>query len=92
MDNTLSTIGVVLFVLAGFFLAAAMKRLPSWRSWVRPVRWWAVLMIVLTICEVLTQGADGLSGLFERLIALTGATGIALLARGVIRRSRAASY
>lgn len=90
MDNTLSTIGVVLFVLAGFSLAAAMKRLPSWRAWVRPVRWWAVLMIILTICEVLTQGADGLSGLFERLIALTGATGIALLARGVIRRSKTA--
>ena len=92
MDNTISTIGVVLFVLAGFFLAAAMKRLPSWQAWVRPVRWWAVLMIVLTICEVLTQGADGLSGLFERLIALVGATGIALLAWGVIRRSRPAGY
>jgi hypothetical protein len=30
-------------------------------------------------------------GLFERLIVLAGATGIVLLARGVIRRSRAAS-
>jgi hypothetical protein len=49
-------------------------------------------MIVLTICEVLTQGAGGPSGLFERLIALAGATGIALLARGVIRRSRPAGY
>lgn len=92
MDSTLSTLGVVVFVAAGFVLAAAMKRLAEWQSWVRPVRWYAVLVIVLAVCDGLTQGANGLSGLFERLIALTGAAGIALLARGVLRRSRSASY
>jgi len=92
MDSTLSTLGVVVFVAAGFVLAAAMKRLPSWQAWVRPVRWYAALVIVLAICDALTQGANGLSGLFERLIAMTGAAGIAVLARGVLRRSWPASY
>ena len=90
MDNTLSTLGVVAFVLAGFFLAAAMKRLPQWRSWVRPVRWSMAAVIVFAVGDGLTSGATGLSGLFERLIALAGAAGIALLARGVVLRSRPA--
>jgi len=90
-DNTLSTLGVVAFVAAAFVLAAAMKRLPSWQAWVHPVRWYAALVIVLAVCDGLTQGANGLSGLFERLIALTGAAGIAILARGVLRRSGSAS-
>jgi hypothetical protein len=87
LDNTLSTLGVVAFVAAGFFLAAAMKRLPEWRSWVRPVRWSMAAVIVFAVADGLTSGPGGLSGLFERLIALAGATGIALLARGVLRRS-----
>jgi hypothetical protein len=31
LDALLSTLGVVLFVMAGFFLASAMRRLPGWR-------------------------------------------------------------
>ncbi len=91
MDGTLSTVGIVLFIIGGFFLAAAMKRAEAWQSWVRPVRWSMVLMIVLFICDGIANGT-GLSGLAERLIALTGATEIALVAVGVSRRSRSVSH
>ena len=90
MDANLSTMGLVAFIIAGFFLAAAMKRTEGWQSWVRPVRWSMVLMIVLLIVDGIGQGA-GFAGLAERLIALAGAAGIAVLAGGVIRRSRSAS-
>lgn len=91
MDGTITTAGLVLFVIAGFFLAAAMKRIPGWKSWVRPVRYWMALMIVLLIWDSFAH-SGGLSGLIERLIALTGAAGIALLATGVSRRSRAIDH
>jgi len=91
MDTIISTAGVPLFVIAGFLLAAAMKRVPGWQAWVRPVRWCMAAMIVFMICDGLTQSA-GFSGLFERLMALIGAAGIAVVASGVIRRSRTASY
>jgi hypothetical protein len=87
MDDVLSTMGILLFVVAGFVLAAAMKRTPGWHASARPARWCMTLMIVFAACDDLTQSA-GLSGLFERLLALTGAAWIALLARGVIQRSQ----
>jgi hypothetical protein len=85
LDGTLTTAGLVLFVIAGFLLAVAMKRVPGWQAWVRPVRWYMVLMIVLLLANVLSSNGS-YSGLAERLIALAGATGIALLAAGVSRR------
>ena len=91
LDGTLTTAGLVLFVIAAFLLAAAMKRLPGGQAWVRPVRWYAALMIVLFIADGLTQSA-GYSGLFERLVALAGASGIAVLAAGVSRQSRLARH
>jgi hypothetical protein len=48
------------------------------------------MMIALLILDGVTQGANGLSGMFERFIALTGAAGIALFAAGAARRSRTA--
>ncbi|MGH3212201.1 MAG: DUF998 domain-containing protein [Trebonia sp.] len=90
LDGTLTTVGLVVFVAAGFFLAAAMKRIGGWESWVRPVRWWMALMIVLLVGDAIGHNG-GLSGLLERLIALAGATGIAVLAAGVSRRSRTAA-
>jgi hypothetical protein len=39
------------------------------------------------VASVLTQGA-GYTGLFERLVAITGATALAVLAIGVLRRTR----
>jgi hypothetical protein len=43
------------------------------------------------VCDGLTR-STGLGGVFERLITLTDAAGIAVLASGVTRRSRTASY
>ncbi len=90
MDDGFSTVGVILLIAFGFVLAYALKRIPAWRSWVRPVRWFSVMMTALLILDGVTQGANGLSGMFERFIALTGAAGIALLAAGAARRSRTA--
>ena len=78
---------MLLLVAAGFFLAHAMRRIPGWQAWARPARWTAVLILALTTADVLTQNS-GLSGLFERLVAATGAAAIASLAAGVLRRSR----
>lgn len=86
LDGNLTTIGLVLLVAAGFFLAAAMKRLPAWQAWVRPTRWTSVVIIVLLVATAVS-GPAGLDGLFERLTAAVGAAGTVALAVGVLRRS-----
>jgi Protein of unknown function (DUF998) len=88
LDAALSTLGLVLFVAVGFFLASAMQRVPGWRRWAWPARWATVVFLALLVATVLAS-AVGLDGLFERLLAASGAAGIALLAAGVLRRSRA---
>jgi hypothetical protein len=85
LDGNLTAIGVLLLVAAGFFLAHAMRRIPSWQAWARPARWIAVLIVALTVADVVTSGLDGL---FERLVAITAAAAIATLAVGILRRSR----
>jgi hypothetical protein len=89
LDATLSTLGVVALVAAGFFLAAAMARLPQWRGWVRATRWGTVGILVLFAADGLSQSAN-LSGLFERLLALGGAVAITVLAIGVRRHTQIA--
>jgi uncharacterized protein DUF998 len=84
LDAVLSTAGVVALIGAGFFLAAAMARLPEWRGWARPVRWVTAAVIVLFAADGLA-GPAGLSGLFERLLAAAGAAAIAVLGIGVRR-------
>jgi hypothetical protein len=86
LDLALSLVGLVLFSVAGFFLASAMKRVRGWRRWASPMRWAAILFLALLVATLLT-GSVGLFGLFERLLAALGAAGIALLAAGVLRRS-----
>jgi hypothetical protein len=86
LDGNITTVGVLLFVLAGFFLAAAMRRIPGWQAWARPTRWTAVLILALTIADI---ADSGLGGLFERLVAATAAAALAALAVGILRRSRA---
>jgi hypothetical protein len=83
LDGLLSSIGLVLLVAAGFFLAAAMRRLSRWRAWVRPVRGASLLLIVLILATVLVPDVGGL---LERLLAAAGAAGVAALAVGVRRR------
>ena len=86
LDAVLSTAGVVALVAAGFFLAAAMARLPQWRAWARPARWVTIVLLVLFAADGLS-GSGGPSGLFERLLAAVGAAAIAALAIGVRRRA-----
>ena len=83
-DVALSTVGLLLFVAAGFFLASAMKRVPGWGRWAWPTRWVTILFLALLVATGLTS-AVGLGGLFQRLLAAAGAAGIALLAAGVLR-------
>jgi hypothetical protein len=86
MDDFMSTAGLILFVIAGFLLAAAMKRAAGWQSLVRPTRWVMAAMIVILFADAI--GLGGLDGLWERLAALAGAGWIAFLAAGVSRRAR----
>lgn len=82
LDGTISTIGAFLYMVAGFFVAEAMRRLPDWRRWAWPARGVSILVLLLTVGDgVFTQ-----SGLFERFVALAGAAGIAALALGILRR------
>jgi hypothetical protein len=85
LDENLTTIGVLLVVLAGFFFAHAMRRIPGWQAWAWPTRWTAVLILVLLAANI---PHSGLGGLFERLLAATMAAALAALAVGILRRSR----
>jgi hypothetical protein len=62
-----------------------VARIPGWQAWARPARWTAILILALTIADV---ADSGLNGLFERLVAATGAAALAALAIGILRRSR----
>lgn len=90
LDNAISSIGLLVLVLAAFFLAAAMRRTSGWERWAVPARWTGVLIIALAVGSVLTQQA-GYSGLFERLVAVAGGAALAVLAVGILRRTAAAS-
>jgi hypothetical protein len=87
LDSILTTGGAVLLLVAGFLLAAAMRRIPSWRAWVRPVRWTSVLIFAFAVGDAL-DGTSGQGGLFERLYAVTAAAALAALAVGILRRTR----
>lgn len=87
LDNAISSLGPLLLVIATFFLAAAMRRTHGWEGWARPTRWTAVLIIAFGVASVLAQVA-GHTGLFERPVAVTAAAALAVLAIGVIRRTR----
>ena len=87
LDNAISSIGLLVLIVGAFFLAAAMRRTHGWEAWARPTRWTAVLIAAFAVGSVLTQGA-GYTGLFERLVAWTGAAGLAVLTTGILRRTR----
>jgi hypothetical protein len=86
LDAVLSTAGMAFFVAAGFFLAQAMQRTPGWEGWARPARWVSITLSVLFSATGLAAGRDGL---FDHWLAVVGAAAIAVLALGVLRRSRA---
>jgi hypothetical protein len=87
LDDILTSGGVVVLVLAGFVLAAAMKRAPGWRAWALPTRWTTVAIVGLFVAAVLSQTV-GLGGLSERLLEDTVAAALAALGIGIIRRCR----
>lgn len=87
LDSILTAAGAVLLLVAGFLLAAAMRRIPSWRAWVRPVRWTSVLIFALFVADAL-DGTSGQAGLFERLYAAVAAAAVAALAVGILQRAR----
>jgi hypothetical protein len=87
-DATLSTLGVFILAVGGFFLAAAMNRLPEWKPWARPMCYAAIGFLLLILLDGILGGA-GLGGLAERLVALDGAVWISALAVRVLRQTRA---
>jgi hypothetical protein len=89
MDDLLTTIGIPVFVLGGFFLAAAMKRIPGWKRWAWPTRWTMIALFLLTFAAAFPSSVTGAGGLLERLVAAVGAGWIALLALGIRRRAAA---
>jgi hypothetical protein len=88
LDDILTSGGVIVLVLAGFFLAAAMKRAPGWRASASPARWTTVAIVGLFIAVPLSQTV-GLGGLSERVLEDTVAAALAALGIGIIRRCRA---
>jgi hypothetical protein len=82
LDGILTFAGLLLLIPTGFFLAAAMRRLPAWRSLAWPTR------IVTIIFTLLFFGGFVVpfGGLMQRLIALTAAFGVAALSVAVLRR------
>jgi Protein of unknown function (DUF998) len=89
LDAVLSTIGIFLFIGAAFVLAEAMKRTPGWQAWAWPARGVGIGFIVLLAALAATGDMD-LSGLFERLLAASGAAAIAATAVRNLSMTRAA--
>lgn len=87
LDSVLTTGGAVLLLIAGFLLASAMRRIPDWRAWARPVRWISVLIFAFVVGDAL-DGGSGQAGLLERLYAAVAAAALATLAVGILRRAR----
>jgi len=88
LHSAVSAVGLLLFVVATFFLASAMSRVPGWARYAWPMRGLALLFFAL--CAITGQlGSVDLVGLSERVTAATGAAGIVLLALVVLRQAQA---
>lgn len=87
LDGTLTSIGVLLLVVAYFFLAVAMKRVAAWRSLAWPTRWVAIAVVVFTLGNIIWSPGTAPYGLAERLLAATMAVGAIMFATRVLRRS-----
>jgi hypothetical protein len=88
LDNAVSSLGLLVLVIAAFFLAAALRRTHGWERWACPTRWTAVLITAFAVASVMTQDA-GFTDLLARRVAALGAAALALLAIGILRRTRA---
>ena len=81
LDNTLSFPGILLFLVAVFLIASAMKRTPGWKSWVWPMRWAGAAFFLVLVLDTVAYGLQWhLDGLMERLLATTGCVILGALA------------
>jgi uncharacterized protein DUF998 len=85
LDAVLSPLGVLSLIAAGFFLAAAMRRIPGWQDFAAPTRKGAYTLLGLLALNAVF-GGSGFSGLCERLLAAAGAAALTVLALQVRRR------
>jgi hypothetical protein len=79
LDAISSIPGILFFIGAVFVLAAAMARTSGWRELAGPSRRLGIVFIVLLVATVLAAAIDA-TGLATRVLAITGAAGIAGLA------------
>jgi len=86
LDVIVSIVGIILFIGAVFFLSAAMKRIPDWWDLARQARWVGIAFIMLLFATALISVVGG-TGLMNRVLAITGAAGIAGLAWRIARSS-----
>lgn len=91
LDNTLSTLGILLFIAAAVFLSVAMAKTSGWRSWVWPTRAVAAAVLAVFLADDALTGS-GLTGLLERVLAALGALAIALLALEIARHRQPDDY
>ncbi|MBY8887055.1 DUF998 domain-containing protein [Streptomyces sp. PTM05] len=85
-DSILSTFGILAFAVSGYFLAVAMRRLPGWARWGVPSMVFSSAFVLVGVIDAVF-GSHGLTGFFERVIALMGACGIVALAIGTRRHA-----
>ena len=78
------TISFVLMVIAPFFLARSMRKLPTWASLARPTKYFGAGLAVLLVAYVALTGQDG-HGTLQRIIALSASAGVCLLAVRAMR-------
>lgn len=84
LDAISSIPGILFFIGAVFVLAAAMARTSRWRDLAGPSRRLGIVFIVLLVATVLAAAIDA-TGIATRVLAITGAAGIAGLAWRIAR-------
>jgi hypothetical protein len=90
LDAVTSIPGILFFIAAVFVLAAAMARTPEWRDLAGPSRRLGAVFIVLLVATVLSAAIDA-TGLAARVLAITGAAGVAGLAWRIARSAPTSS-
>jgi hypothetical protein len=86
LDALLSTVGILVFAAAAFFLAPAFRRTPGWQAWAWPARWVGLAFILILVADVATSSL-GFGGFMERVLATLGAAAIGALAWRISTRS-----
>ena len=86
LDALLSTVGILVFAAAAFFLAQALKRTPGWQDWAWPARLVGLAFILILVADLATSSL-GFGGLMERVLAAFGAAAIGALAWRISTRS-----